>query len=147
MTATGMPALSQRWICALLLTLACVGCSWPIVKAPDTALKELPLSKSKQELRSGVKSYEEGAYKTATKQFQTALDLGLGARSDLAKAHKYLAFITCVSGREQSCRDEFRKAFAADATFDLEPAEAGHPTWGPVFRSVKAETAAKAKSK
>jgi hypothetical protein len=36
------------------------------------------------------------------------------------------------------CRDEFRAALDIDPSMQLEPAEAGHPVWGPVFRSVKA---------
>ena len=101
--------------------------------------------KGEQELARGIRSYEDGEYKKAAKQLQNALDLGLDAKSDQAKAHKYLAFITCVSGREKSCRDEFGKALAADPQFDLDPAEAGHPLWGPVWRSVKTERAGKAK--
>ena len=100
-----------------------------------------------QALGWGVKSYEDGEYKTAAKQLQMALDLGLEAKRDQAKAHKYLAFINCVTGREKSCRGEFNKALDADPKFALEPAEAGHPVWGPVLRSVKAERAAKAKAK
>jgi hypothetical protein len=75
------------------------------------------------------------------------LSICLDAGSDQARAHKYLAFITCVSGREKSCRDEFRKAFDADPSFNLAAAEVGHPIWGPVFRSVKADVAVKANSK
>ncbi len=121
-------------------------------KEPGTPPKPQPSrvltpSKGEQELERGVRSYEDGEYKTAAKQLQSALDLGLDAKRDQAKAHKYLAFITCVSGRERSCRDEFRKALDADPKFELEPAEAGNPTWGPVLRSIKAERAAKAKSK
>jgi hypothetical protein len=48
-----------------------------------------------------------------------------------------------VSKRTGECRTQFRRAFEADPAFDLTPAEAGHPTWGPVFRSVKAEVAKK----
>jgi len=44
----------------------------------------------------------------------------------------------CVSGRTAACREEFRKALTMDPDVELSPAEAGHPTWGPVFRSVKA---------
>jgi Flp pilus assembly protein TadD len=157
---------------ALLLVLACAGCSPPAVKEADrmeppkaaatkpaddrpaTSGKPVaasteqtaaqpPLSIGEQELEKGIKSYEDGQYKVATKEMQSALDLGLAARSDQAKAHRYLAFINCVSGRPNGCRDEFRKAFAADPNFDLTPAEAG---WGPVFRSVKT-AAAKAKPK
>jgi hypothetical protein len=53
----------------------------------------------------------------------------------------------CVSGREKVCRDEFRKAIEADPAFALAPAEAGHPVWSQVVRSVKAElTRAKPKA-
>ena len=54
------------------------------------------------------------------------------------KAHKYLAFIHCVSGRQRPCRDEFRKAIEINPSMELEPSETGHPIWGPEFRSAKA---------
>jgi hypothetical protein len=94
-----------------------------------------------------VKSYDDGDYRAAVKQFQAALDLGLAAPSERALAHKHLAFMACVSKRVAICRAEFRKAVMDDPAFDLTPAEAGHPTWGPVFRSVKAEVAKAAKAK
>jgi Tfp pilus assembly protein PilF len=98
-----------------------------------------------QQLERGIRRYEEGAYKNAARQFQAALDLGLDGKPDRVTAHKYLAFIACASGREKSCRDEFRKALHVDADFDLTPAEAGHPVWGAAFRSVKIDDAAKGK--
>jgi hypothetical protein len=104
-------------------------------------------AKGEQELERATRSYEEGAYRNAARQFQAALDLGLRTKADQVTAHKYLAFINCVSGREKLCRDEFRKALEVDPGFELAPAEIGHPIWGPVFRSVKAEAAAKAKAK
>ena len=97
------------------------------------------------ELRKGVQAYEDGDYKAAARAFRTALDAGLPAAQERATAHKYLAFIACVANRVAACRTEFRNAFAADASFDLKPAEAGHPMWGPVFRAVKAEVAKKRK--
>lgn len=93
--------------------------------------------KAQQELASGVASYENGAYKTAARQLQSALTLGLEGRGNQARAHKYLAFMHCVGGRERKCREEFRKALETDPAFDLTPAEAGHPTWGPVFRKLR----------
>jgi hypothetical protein len=50
----------------------------------------------------------------------------------------------CVSNQQKLCREEFRKALDADPGFDLTPAEAGHPLWGPVFRKLKAPAKAKA---
>jgi hypothetical protein len=141
------------------------GCGTPAVKPPDggangaqTAPKpppELPstpspapqapaepaLGLAEQEFVNGLKSYEDADYKNAARQLQTALNFGLSGRAEQVKAHKYLAFINCVSSRIAACRDEFRKAFAIDPQFDLEPAEAGHPIWGPVFRAAKAEAA------
>ena len=153
----------------LALALACASCSSPMVQEtakpardatpgasgpqpqrandPRATPKAAPSSKGEQELKRAVKSYEEGAYKNAARQFQAALDFGLDAKADQATAHKYLAFIICVSGREKSCRDEFRKALDADPGFELGPAEVGHPIWGAVFRSVKADVAVKAKAK
>jgi Tfp pilus assembly protein PilF len=88
-------------------------------------------------LTAGVQKYEEGKYPEATKELQTAIKQGLSS-SDEVRAHKYLAFIDCVSERVPACRDEFRKALRIDPGMELSAAEAGHPIWGPVFRAVKA---------
>ncbi|HVE51335.1 MAG TPA: TssQ family T6SS-associated lipoprotein [Casimicrobiaceae bacterium] len=107
----------------------------PLADAP----KEPPRNLGVDELAKGIKSYEDGDYGAAQKQFQAALDLGLVAPAQRATAHKHLAFIACVAKRIRQCRIEFRKAFAVDPAFELKRSEAGHPTWGPVFRSVKTE--------
>lgn len=98
-------------------------------------------SPAEQKLSSGVKSYEEGDYNASLEALHGALDMGLRRKADQVSAYKYLAFIYCVSGREKQCRDDFKKALEIDPNFDLKPAEAGHPVWGPVFRSVKAKSA------
>lgn len=95
-------------------------------------------SKAEQALAAGIKQFEEGEYADATKSLQRALDLGMSRASDRTKAHKYLAFIHCVSGRQRPCRDEFRKALEINPSMELEPSETGHPIWGPEFRSAKA---------
>ncbi len=106
--------------------------------APAASAAKAQPSKAQQELASGVASYEDGAYKQATRQLQNALALGLDSAAEQATAHKYLAFMYCVGKRQSQCRDEFGKALAADSSFDLTPAEIGHPIWGPVFRKLKA---------
>jgi hypothetical protein len=118
----------------------------PVAPQPPTPPPEPVPSKGEQLFAQGVKSYEDGDYKSASNFLQAALGERLAA-GEQASAHKYLAFIACASKRTPLCRDEFRKAFAADARFDLTAAEAGHPSWGPVFRRVKAEVAAKSKAK
>ena len=88
-------------------------------------------------LSIGLKQYEEGDYEQSAKNLQGAIELGLPDRQQRASAHKTLAFIHCSSNRVGPCRDEFRKALAVDPALDLAPAEAGHPVWGPIFRSLK----------
>jgi Tfp pilus assembly protein PilF len=126
--------MSSRLIALLLAAsvLLLGGCASSPMQAVKTAFE----SKSEQTLSAGIAAYQEGKFAEAAKSIQNALDLGLGT-ADQVRAHKYLAFIHCISGRERQCRAEFRKALDIDPRMDLEPAEAGHPTWGPVFRSVK----------
>jgi len=120
-----------------ILLLITIGCSSGPVRY--IGLDKLSMSKANQALSTGIQNYEDGNYKTATNNLESALDLGLTFDSDTVQAHKYLAFIHCLSNREKQCHDEFRKALDKDSNFDLEPAEAGHPLWGPAFRTVKAE--------
>jgi len=98
-----------------------------------------PRNLGADELAKGIRSYDEGDYPAATKQFRAAIDLGLASPRELATAHKYLAFMACAGKRIRQCRAEFRNALEADPAFELSQAERGHPTWGRVFRSVKAE--------
>ena len=94
-------------------------------------------SKGHAALTAGLKQYEDGDYADAAKSLSGALQQGL-RDPERVSAHKHLAFIHCASSRERQCRDEFRKALAVDPSMELAPAEAGHPTWGPIFRSLKA---------
>lgn len=122
---------------ALLMT----ACSTSVVR--DTGLDQLTPRKAEQDLLAGIRAYEDGNYKNALKLLQGALDAGLILPPDRVTAHKYLAFIHCSHGRESQCRQEFREALEINARFELDPSEAGHPAWGPVFKSVKAEMARK----
>jgi Tfp pilus assembly protein PilF len=92
--------------------------------------------KGEAELKQAIKDYENGRLPQASAGFQSALDAGLGTK-DQVTAHKYLAFIYCVTKRDRQCRAHFRTALELDPQFELSPAEAGHPMWGPVFRSAK----------
>jgi Tfp pilus assembly protein PilF len=96
------------------------------------------ISGGMRELESGLAQYENGQHAEAARNLQAALNLGVPA-SQRALAHKHLAFIHCASGRQAQCREEFRKALASDATIELTAAEAGHPVWGPIFRSLKGD--------
>ena len=91
-------------------------------------------------LWQGIAFYEEGNYRAASRRLMFALEEGLNV-PDRVQAHKYLAFIACVSGRQLTCREEFAIALKLDPSFELDEAESGHPIWGPVFRSAKAASA------
>jgi Tfp pilus assembly protein PilF len=101
------------------------------------SLSRTPAPGGTSALSAGLKQYENGEYEESAKNLQEALELGVSDRERVA-AHKHLAFIHCSAERERQCRDEFRKALAVDPALDLAPAEAGHPVWGPIFRSLKA---------
>jgi hypothetical protein len=96
-------------------------------------------ARAKDELASGLKLYETGDYDAAQKNLQASLDHGLLEKRDQALARKHLAFIYCVTTRETQCANEFRLAFEIDPAFALTPAEDGHPIWGPVYRTVRAQ--------
>jgi Tfp pilus assembly protein PilF len=94
-------------------------------------------AKGEPALAVGIRQYEDGKYPEAAESLNTALYQGLPS-ADRVKAHKYLAFVHCISSRPSACREQFRRALALDPTLELSAAEAGHPIWGPVFRAVKA---------
>jgi Tfp pilus assembly protein PilF len=95
-----------------------------------------------RDLAAGRRAYEEGDYKTATRLLQAGL-LGAPTTRDRVTAHKYLAFMSCAQSQFEPCRAHFRNAFELNPQFSLTAAETGHPLWGPVFREVAAEDAAK----
>ena len=134
---------SVRFVLAKILTMAAclvllAGCASGTASGiPNPFAALFPGSKAEQALSAGVRQFEEGEYAKATQSLQSALDLGLAGDSDRIKAHKYLAFIHCVSGRQRTCRDEFGKALEINPSMELEPSERGHPIWGPQFRSAK----------
>jgi hypothetical protein len=153
------PALRGGWLAfaAPLVAIACAGCASPgDVQREDSVVSAQPqaartrngsLSRAQIELRRGIRSYEDAEYESAARSFRSALDRGLKAPGDKAKAYKYLAFIACTSGKMKSCNVEFRNALQADPKFELAPAEAGHPIWGPAFRNARLEVSGKARSR
>lgn len=113
----------------LLLT----GCQTPLVRDNPVFFRT-----GETLLAEGVRQFEDANYRAAGGAIQRAIQSGL-TRSSEVTAHKYLAFIYCINGRKPQCRDEFRESVRLDPKFDLQPSEAGHPMWGPVFREVKSD--------
>jgi Tfp pilus assembly protein PilF len=122
---------------ALLAAAALLGaCATPPLPAPATGLSEVMERPAERALLDGVRAYDDGQYAQAEAALRRALGAGLQSPRDRASAHKLLAFITCTSERLADCQAQFREARAADAGFALSRSEAGHPVWGPVYKSL-----------
>lgn len=92
-----------------------------------------------QKLEIAVKEYEEGNYVSSMKGLEAVLANKSASRAQKIRANKYMAFISCISSREKSCREYFKNILEISQDFNLSAAEAGHPIWGPVFQSVKSK--------
>jgi len=125
----------MRVLFAACLAAACfTACvQAPVAPLGLTDVAERPAEKA---LLSGIRSYDDGQYPLAERQFELALKANLQSAKDRAAAHKYLAFIYCTSNRNMLCEASFRAAAQADPAFALSKSEAGHPLWGPVYRRV-----------
>lgn len=128
---------AARWALALAALAILAGCESQPVRDIQNLFRQAFEHKGEPALQKGLREYEDGHYAQSARSLQQALEQGLSSK-DRVKAHKYLAFIHCAAGREKLCRDQFRAALDIDPSMQLAPAEAGHPIWGPVFRSVKA---------
>lgn len=118
--------------CAMLLG----GCS-SMVSCDDGSQARWFSNPATALLNKGIKSYEDGDYAASMVTLQKLLDSKDAGLSEKIEAHKYMAFIHCISSRDKMCRESFKSALDLEPTFNLSPAEAGHPVWGPVFSSVK----------
>jgi hypothetical protein len=137
------PNLALRLAAAAVLAVAIAACA-PAPPAPAKPVapqitEETLRARAKEQFAAGLKLYEGGDYEGAQKSLAGSLDHGLLSRSEQGIVRKHLAFMSCMAGREGTCRDEFRKAFEIDPGFALTTAEDGHPIWGPVYRDVRAQ--------
>ncbi len=147
-TRTARP-IGLHATCMAALAAAVVAACAPVSQPPSEQPAAVPQiteeqlrDRAKESLKLGLRQYERGEYDDATQNLTASLDHGLLSKTEQSTARKYLAFIDCVSNREAQCRDEFRKAIEIDPSFELGPAEAGHPIWGPIFRSVREQMVA-----
>ena len=124
----------MRLLIVLAAVAALAGCGTEPMRELEALFNP---NRGEAALAAGLKQYEEGRYAESLKNLQTAIGQGL-SDGDRINAHKHVAFIHCASNRERACRDEFRRALKVNPAMELAPAEAGHPIWGPIFRSVKA---------
>lgn len=125
--------MNLRWV--LLACLGLTACAQTTV--PQVALVDLLARPGEKTLLAGLRAYDDALYVDAERQLQQALTLGLASARDRAAAHKHLAFIYCTSNRPVECEAEFRAARLADPSFTLSKSEAGHPSWGQVYKRVR----------
>jgi tetratricopeptide (TPR) repeat protein len=138
-----------RWIRFVLsgaFATLMAACTVPLQKiapapipGPDANITQQRIERARANLNDGLKKYDSGSNEDAIRSFLMALDSGQLPLADQLNARKHIAFIHCVSGREANCKEEFEKLISLDPKFELSPAEAGHPAWGPVFRVVRTE--------
>lgn len=130
-----------RWILAGVISLSLTACG--TVGTCDDGSGGIRLFGKdvvERKMDQGVKEYEEGNYDNSVDALQGVLETNLADKNSKVNAYKYLAFINCISSRERICKEYFRKVLEISPNFELSPAEAGHPIWGPAFRSVKGKT-------
>ena len=132
-----------RFSAAATLLALVTGCATPPQKpsapTPEEIAKQQRVDRAKSNLNDGLKKYDGGSYDEAMKNFLLALDSGQLPMADQLNARKHMAFVHCLSGREANCKEEFEKVLTLDAKFELSPAEAGHPIWGPIYRVTRTE--------
>jgi hypothetical protein len=129
---TGGPAAEQAAAPAPSAVTSAAASTAPVVPEP-VATTPAP-APGEAALADGLKAYQAGQYKQAEAQLNAALKAGLTTAADQVAAHKHLAFIYCTSKRDTMCAAEFKAAKAADATFALSKAEAGHPMWARTYK-------------
>ncbi|MEO7252857.1 MAG: TssQ family T6SS-associated lipoprotein [Casimicrobium sp.] len=114
----------------------------PVVPAPTPPPPPaVDVSANETALSTAIEAYDRGDYALATRLLTPlSNDATLSVEQHL-RALKTLAFSQCSTNAITACRGTFERAFRVDPTFDLSPAERGHPYWGPQFiRARKAVT-------
>ncbi len=114
---------------------ALTACAQPA--SPPTALVDIMALPAEKALMAGLRAYDDALYIEAERHFHRALSLRLASPKDRAAAHKHLAFIACTSSRRSECEAQFRSARLADPSFTLDKSEAGHPSWGDVYKHLR----------
>jgi hypothetical protein len=136
-------------IAAALLAAGCATPGGPEGTVESTAAAVTPVPAKPPEPTEGRKAldravalFEQGRFAESMRLLQESPELLADGPQVRVQALKTLAFAQCVTGRRPACRRSFDAALALDPAFELAPAEAGHPSWGPEFE--RARAAAKA---
>jgi tetratricopeptide (TPR) repeat protein len=124
-------------LAAVLLAALVAGCAQVPFKMGDAGKAEATEADTQSRYEQGLKHYRENRFDAALADLNAAVAGGGLSAAELANARKHLAFMHCMGGRELQCREQFQALLKADPDFDLAANEAGHPQWGPVWRSAK----------
>jgi len=125
--------MSRRGFVLVMALALLAGCS----SRPMLGISRTIGTASNKDLAAGIRAYENGDYEESERLLKRSVDEGLTFQRDEITARKYLAFTYCVTNEERKCREQFRKVLELDTRFELDKSEAGHPVWGPVFRSTR----------
>lgn len=109
---------------------ACAG-DRPAAPQADTAAAQA-------QLESARTMFDSGRYGDVIRMVATSDQLASAPTEVRVEALKLQAFSYCVNKYRRLCEDGFVRILHAEPSFDLLPAERGHPLWGPAFRSAKA---------
>lgn len=102
---------------------------------PPPVMTEEQISQQTAEraLGDAVALYEKGHYQHAENKLLSE-EVWQGSSETRLSALKYLAFIYCITERQQMCRHAFERAMHINEYFVLSSAEATHPLWGPQYQ-------------
>src|SRR3954463_9958547 len=100
----------RGWFAFLLMLALVAGCS----SRPMLGISRNIGTSAAKDLASGIRAYESGEYEDAERLLQRSIEEGPTFKSDQVNAHKYLAFVHCVTNEERKCRDQFRKVLELD---------------------------------
>jgi len=103
----------------------------------NTGAAPVPASPAGRLLADGLSKYDKGDFAAAIKLLHAAIKEGLPDQAERIKAHKHAAFSLCLLHRNADCQNEFMKIFRMEPNFDLEPAEAQHPSWARIYAAAK----------
>jgi hypothetical protein len=121
---------------AVLLAALLAACTTPpTATTPGSKPAHTAAPSSLQQVRD---AFNAGLYDDVIRIVATSDELSTGPVPAFVEALKLQAFSYCVSNHRRECQSTFSRILSIDPSFDLAPAERGHPMWGPAFRSAKA---------
>ncbi|HYC41412.1 MAG TPA: TssQ family T6SS-associated lipoprotein [Noviherbaspirillum sp.] len=122
---------------ALLLAVVAAGCAQVPTQTEGSTKPVISAPEAQSQYQQGLSNYRESKFDAALGNFTAAVASRSLKPAEANIARKHVAFIHCAAGREMPCREQFQAILQSDPGFELALAEAGHPQWGPIWRSVK----------